>query len=82
MARVNLQVPPKQLELVYFLEPGRGEKRITKKKMCRNWEKMKQTEPSLGEVCPVDRKCFFGIVLKVSFSASAPEARDKKADYF
>lgn len=32
VARVNLQVPPKQLELVYFLEPGRGEKRITKKK--------------------------------------------------
>jgi len=44
--------------------------------------KMKQTEPSRGEVCPVDRKCFFGIVLKVSFSAPAPEARDKKPHYF
>lgn len=52
------------------------------KKVCRNWGKMNPTEPSLGEVCPEDRKCFFRIVLKVSFSASALEARDKKPDYF
>lgn len=32
---------------------------------------------SQGEVCPVDRKYLFGIVLKVSFSACVPEARSK-----
>lgn len=29
MARVNLQVPPKRLESIYFLEPGRGREENT-----------------------------------------------------
>lgn len=44
--------------------------------------KIKQTELSQGEVCPVDRKCFFGIVLKVLFSACVPEARGKSLTIF
>lgn len=76
-----LRFPPKQLESIYFLEPGRGREENAQKSVQKQG-KMKQTEMSLGEVCPVDRKCFFGIVLKVSFSASAPEARDKKPNYF
>lgn len=81
VARVNLQVPPKRLESIYFLEPGRGREENAWRSV-QELGKIKQTELSLGEVCPVDRKCFFEIVLKVSLSASAPEARDKKPDYF
>lgn len=44
--------------------------------------KIKQTGLSQGEVCPVDRKCLFGIVLKVSFSACVPEARGKGLTIF
>lgn len=81
MARVNLQVPPKRLESIYFLEPGRGREENTWRSV-QELGKIKQTELSPGEACPVDRKCFFEIVLKVSLSASAPGARDKKPDYF
>lgn len=81
VARVNLQVLP-LTATVNLLSGAWKEQRRECKKSVWKLGKMNQTEPSPGEVRPVDRKCFFGIVLKLSFSASAPEARDKKPDYF
>lgn len=81
MTRVNLQVTPTQLKIIYFLKPGRGREEKTQKSG-QNMGKIKQTELSQGEVCPVDRKCFFGIVLKVLFSACVPEARGKSLTIF
>lgn len=72
---------PKTARVSLLSGAWKGREENYKKKNVQELGK-NEAEPSLGEVCPVDRKCFFGIVLKVSFSASAPEARDKKADYF
>lgn len=63
-------------------EAWKGQGRENTKKMGKTWEKTKQMGLSQGEICPVDRKCLFGIVLKVSFSACVPEARGKSLTIF
>lgn len=81
VTRVNLQVSPTQLKTIYILKPGRGREEKTQKSW-QNMGKIRQMGLSQGEVCFVDRKCLFGIVFKVSFSACVPEARGKSLTIF